>query len=132
MSFFGWGNPALRSGDTGSFGLATNPTTATILAEIDFNGTNATILAGGRQFGVTWIVGTLTTNAVFRLEQVQSTALDLAESTVYRDQITVPVSSAASAQYFTKHTIHRGDRLRVRLNSSTPNAAAWISAEPMV
>lgn len=133
MSIFGAGNQSVNSGSTGSLGPVSNPSTQTLLAEIDFNGSNASISAGGKVWGVTWIVGAGTTLAVMNLEQSQSTDLDMTQSTSYRRSITVQVSSGQSAQFFTKHTIERGDRLRVRMNSTVTGVAnASISAEPLI
>ena len=133
MSFFGWGNRAVVSGSTAFIGPTANPTTSVFLAEVDFNGTNATVKAGGENYGVTWIVGCGTTLAVINLEQVQSTNLDVSASTTYRQVITVEVSSGQSAQFYTKHMIEQGDRLRVRVQAAITGAAnAYISAEPLI
>lgn len=133
MSFFGWANRSVNSGGTGALGPVSNPSTGTLLAELDFNGTNATLLPGGQVWGVTWIVGAGTTLATLNLEHCQSTDLDMTQSTTYRRSITTQISSGQSAQFFTKHTLEVGDRLRVRVNSSfTGVANAYISAEPLV
>ncbi len=133
MSFFGWANRPVNSGSTGVLGPQSNPSTQTLLAELDFNGTNATILPSGAVWGVTWIVGVGTTLGVLNLEHCQSTDLDMTQSTTYRRQVTVHLSSGQSAQFFTKHNIEKGDRLRVRVNSTfTGAASAYISAEPLV
>lgn len=133
MSFFGWGNRAVNSGSTGFIGPTSNPTTSAFLAELDFNGTNASVKAGGENYGVTWIVGVGTTLAIFNLEQVQSTNLDISASTTLRQVVTVQVSSGQSGQFYTKHMIEPGDRLRVRVQSTFTGAAnAFISAEPMI
>lgn len=134
MSFFGWGNRSVNFGSTATTarGSQANPTTSVMLADIDFNGSNATVKAGGQVFGVTWIVGVGTTLAVFNCEHVQSTNIDMAASTTFRGSLTVEVSSGQSAQYFTKHEIQPGDRLRVRVETAiTGSANAYISAEPL-
>lgn len=126
MSFFANGHQSIITpGSTTP--VAASPSTATMLAELDFNGTNATVRAGGQSVGVTWIVGCPSTVAVFLLEQVTSTGLDFSTNGVVR--IPVSIQQAASAQFFTKHEIRPGDRLRARLNSSTPSAHAAIQAE---
>lgn len=131
MSFFGWGNSAVRSGST-AVGFVSNPTTSAILAEIDFNGTNASVKAGGEEWHVTWIVAAQTTICMFALSQAQSTDLDMTQSTTYRDQTLVAISSGQSAQFVTKQKIERGDRLRVTMPSSvTCSVSAKIIAEGM-
>lgn len=127
MSFFATGNRAYNST---TIGLTASPTTATLLAEVDFNSSMATARNGGEPVGVTWIVGVTTTNCVFLLEQAQSTSLDMSSAGTYRASIAVQCSSGASAQFYTKHQVYPGDRLRVRINSSfTGSANAFISAE---
>ena len=126
MSFFGWGNRSISSPSTG---LVPNPTTATLIAEVDLNGSNASIRSGGEAWGVTWIVGTPTTLATFLLDHALSTGTG---STGLRNQTVVEVSSGQSAQYFTKHNVEPGDRFRVRLASSIVSANAKIIAEPLV
>ena len=133
MAFFGWGNRAINSGSTGFIAPVSNPTTSAFLAELDFNGTNASVRSGGENYGVSWIVGCGTTLAIFSLEQVASTSLDMTNSAVYRDMLTVQCSSGQSAQFFTKHNLKPGDRLRVRVQTAfTGTANAFISAEPLV
>lgn len=125
MSFFGWGN---RSINSTTLGLTSNPTTATIVAELVSSALR--IPSGGGPYQVTWIVGAQTTLATFQLEQTLSTGLDM--STAGRDQAVVMVSSGQSAQFVTKHNLEEGDRLRVRMNSSLTGAvAAKIIAEPL-
>jgi hypothetical protein len=129
MSFFGTGNRTVNS--TGLGDVTSNPTTGTLIAEIDCNSTQATIRRGGEPWQVTWIVGAQTTLATFRLEQTLSTGLDM--STAGRDLTLVMVSSGQSAQYITKHNVEPGDRFRVRVNSSFQGAVvAKIIGEPMV
>lgn len=133
MAWFGWGNPSVITVSTGVIAPVSNPTTSAMLAELDFNGTNATVKAGGQWYGVTWIVGCGTTLATMNLEHVASTSLDLTNSAVLRGCVTVQVSSGQSAQFFTKHQIVPGDRLRARVQTAfTGTANAYISAEPLV
>lgn len=135
MSFFASGNVAINSGSTAatSRGPQSNPSTTTLLAEIDFNGTNATILGGGQNYGFTWIVGAGTTGVTFLCEVAQSVDLDMTQSTTFRAQFSVVASSLGSGQFFTKHRIERGDRARIRVNSSFTGAASgFISAEHLV
>jgi hypothetical protein len=127
MSFFGTGN---RTVNSTTLGLTSNPTTATLLAEIDCNSTMATVRRGGEPWQVSWIVGSTGAQVTFQLEQCLSTGLDM--STAGRDQTVVMVSSGQSAEFVTKHNVESGDRFRVRVNSSfTGAAAAKIIAEPL-
>lgn len=128
MAFFITGNKPIHS-TTALF--VNNPSTASLIAEIDFNGTNASSAhAGGRVYGVTWILGTQTTLALFVCEQSNSTALALSSAGEYG--FFAPMSSGASQQFFTKHDIQNGQRLRVRVASSyTGVATAYIMAEPL-
>lgn len=126
MSFFGWGPNSVESTD---LGVKTSLSTQTLLAEIDLNSSMVSVKAGGQCFGVTWIVGTQTTVATFLLDHALSTGTG---STGLRNQTVVEVSSAQSAQYFTKHQAQPGDRFRVRLASSIVSANAKIIAEPLI
>lgn len=126
MGFFGTGNHAIESTQLGS---VTNPTTQTLLAEIDFNSTMATARSGGEPYQVSWIVGLPATVATFLLDHALSTGT---ASTGIRNQTVVQVSSNQSGQFVTKHTIQPGDRLRVRVASSfTGSANAKIIADPI-
>lgn len=128
MSFFGWGNRTVVGASTGP---VSNPTTATLVAEIDCNGTNASVKAGGEPWQVSWIVGTQTTLATFRLEHNLSTGL--AQDTASRQVSIVHVSSGQSAQFITKHNVEPGDRFRVRVQSSiTASVSATIIGEPLI
>lgn len=134
MSFFGTGNRSVNSTgvivSTGG-GYITNPTTATLLAEVDCNDTMAHVNVASEPWQVSWIVGTQTTLATFRLEQALSTGLLM--SSAGRDLTVVMVSSGQSAQFVTKHNVLPGDRFRIRVESSfTGGAAGKIVAEPLV
>ena len=126
MSFFGWGNRAIEST---TLGVQVTLSTDSLLAEVDLNGTNATVKRGGEAWGVTWIVGTPTTLATFLLDHALSTGT---ASTGIRNQTVVEVSSGQSGQFYTKHNVEPGDRFRVRLASSIVSANAKIIAEPLV
>lgn len=132
MSFWGPFDASIQSTQ---MGVVSNPTTATLIAEVDFNDTMATAKAGGQPYQVGWIVGVQTTLATFLLEHSASTGLDMstaAQSTRTGAQTVVMVSSGQSAQFVTKHTIFPGNRLRIRVNSSfTGGVAGTIFAEPM-
>lgn len=126
MSWFGWGPNSIEST---TIGVQASLSTASLLAEVDLNGTNASVLAGGQVWGVTWIVGTPTTLATFLLDHANSTVTTTGG---IRNQTVVEVSSGQSAQFFTKHMAFPGDRFRVRLASSIVTANAKIIAEPLV
>jgi len=126
MSFFGWANRAVEST---TLGVQVTLSTDTLLAEVDLNGTNATVPRNGQVWGVTWILASPTTNAIFLLDHALSTGT--LNSTGLRNQTVVAVSSAQSAQFYTKHNVEVGDRFRVRIASSVVSAAAKIIAEPL-
>ena len=126
MSFFGWGNRGIEST---TIGVQSALSTETLLAEVDLNGTNASVLRGGAAWGVTWIVGSPSTVATFLLDHALSTGTG---STGLRNQTVVQVSSGQSAQFYTKHNVEPGDRFRVRLASSIVTANAKIIAEPLI
>ena len=126
MSFFGWSNRAIEST---TLGVQVTLSTTSLLAEVDLNGSNATVKAGGEAWGVTWIVGTPSTLAIFLLDHALSTGTG---STGLRNQTVVEVSSGQSGQFYTKHNVEPGDRFRVRLASSIVSANAKIIAEPLV
>lgn len=123
-----WGSvPVNSSGGTtaGSWGIEVNPSTATLVAEIDSTQL-AQVLSGGSVYQVSWLVGA-STNAVWQLEQASST--DLA---AVRDLTYVQTPSGQSGQYILSYKLQRGDRLRARLQTGiTGVATAKISAEPM-
>lgn len=127
MSFFGWSNRTIEST---TIGVQATPTTATLLAEVDMNGTNATIKDGGEAWGVTWIVGSGAGNlTTFLLDHALSTGV---ASTGIRNQTVVEVSSGQSGQFYTKHNVEPGDRFRVRIASTVTACNAKIIAEPLV
>ena len=126
MSFFGWGNRGIEST---TIGVQTGLSTASLLAEVDLNGTNASVIAGGQTWGVTWIVTAVSTGNVYLLDHALSTGVG---STGIKNQTVVAVSSRQSGQFYTKHVVEHGDRFRVRLQSSQADGAAKIIAEPLI
>lgn len=133
MSFFTLGTPTISS----TSGLATNPSTSTIIAEIDSTQLARHIVQdGGANFQVTWIVGGAT-NAVWQLEQCLSTGLDISTSASTGSDANALTFAYTptnqSAQYITKHRLIRGDRLRVRVNAAIGAGVvgAKILAEPL-
>ena len=125
MAYFESGNIPIVS--TGA-GLTTDPSTATLLAEIDSTQL-ASILPAGQPFQVTAVIGA-STNAQWRIEQCLSTGTG---STAIRDLVTILTPTAMSGQYTWKWQLQPGDRIRARVNSSfTATASAKLFAEPLV
>ncbi len=124
-----WGSvPINSSGGTtaGSWGLETNPSTSTLIAEIDSTQL-AQVLSGGSVYQVSWLVGA-STNVTWLLEQASSTDLSVA----VRDLSYVQTPSGQTGQYILSYKLQKGDRLRARLLAGiTGTATAKISAEPM-
>ena len=134
MSFFGWGSNSIESTTKG---VQATLSTLSLLAEVDLNGTNASVLGGGQTWGVTWIVGVPAggTNATFLLDHALSTGTG---TTGIINQTVAAVSSGSASQFYTKHRVEpsleglQGHRFRVRLASSVVSAFAKIIAEPLV
>lgn len=125
MAWFDWGNAPINSTATG---IATNPDTTTLVAEIDSTQLGTANYATGQSglFRTTWIVGCSTT-AIMVLEQTASTAL---AATV--DSTPVSIPTGQSGQYVLTMKLEKNHRLRVRMNSSvTATATAKIHAEPL-
>lgn len=121
----GFGNPPINS--TGFVPVAA-PSTATLLAELDSTqlGTYRFVGSQSRLYRVNWIMGA-DTNATFQCESASDTGLATGVDVFYPK--TVPNQSA---QFVTSHTLTKDMRLRVRLFSTAVNAAAYISAEPLI
>lgn len=125
MAYFDWGNAPIHSTDSTA---VSNPSTATLVGELDSTQLASTAWASAKLFRVTWVVGA-STLAVWRLEQALSTAL---ASTSIRDTTFLQTPSAQSGQYMLTYKLEPGDRLRARVNSTfTGTATAKISAEPL-
>lgn len=130
MSFFASGNQAIEST---AKGVQVTLSTGSLLAEVDVNGTNASLYPGGQVWGVTWIVGSTVSGAVFLLDHALSTGV---ASTGIVNQTVVSLT-ANTGQFFTKHTLEssqaglQGHRFRVRLATSIVSAHAKIIAEPL-
>lgn len=124
MSFFTPGTPAIAS----TQGLTTNPSTSSIVAEIDSTQL-ALVKRGGQNFQVTWIAGG-STIVTWQFEQCLSTGLDM--STAGRDLTFALTPTGQSGQYITKLRLEPGDRLRARVQTGlTAVVAAKIFAEPI-
>lgn len=122
MSGFGTGNHPIVSTQLGT---VSNPTTQTLIAEIDFNSTLGYVDARSTEvkhpYQVTWILGNPTTAVIFLLDHALSTGTG---STALISQTAVPMSSGQSAQFQTYHSIGQTDRLRVRIQTSVTTALA--------
>lgn len=136
MSFFDRGNRPVNNIQSTSL-LVANPSTSTLIAELDSTRLHSGLYLPATgdtnaqtDFLVNWYVGA-STLATWQLEQCLSTANDMA--TAGRWNMMVFTGTNQSGQFQTKLTLKRGDRLRVRLNSTfTGNACAQISAEPLI
>ncbi len=119
-----WGNRSINS----TSGVAGNPSTSTLLAELDSTRLGTVDFRTGKNFQVSWIVGA-STIATYRLEHCLSTGLG---STAIRDVTLVQVPANQSGQYMLSYKLEPNDRLRVRANAGfTGNGVAKIAAEPM-
>ena len=133
MSDRDWGNRRIYS----TQGTATNPSTTTLIAEIDSTklGTNNfSTRSKQRHYMVTWMIGG-STRMTARLEHALSTGTG---STGVRDgDVTnVWVSTAGTVQYqypvALQGSSNGGDRLRIRVSSGVTGLVdAKIFAEPL-
>lgn len=121
-----WGNVPINStAGSNADGIETNPSTSTIIAEIDSTALQA-VLAGGSVYQVSWLIGA-STNATWMLEQCASTSL-----ATYRDRTYIQTPANQTGQYILSYKLEKGDRLRARLQTGiTGIATAKISAEAM-
>lgn len=137
MAFFDWGDKPITSYDAFSSGagsaVVSNPTTTTILAEIDSTKLHAGLYGGSdttlhRTFQITCKVGASSAGN-FQLEAANSTTLG-STSVRQREIIFSPVGQ--TAQYTDHWVLQSGDRLRVLVNSTfTGNCFASITAIPL-
>lgn len=130
MAWRDWGSTPIQSrnggGSTG-FGIETNPSSATLIAEIDSTQL-ANVLSGGSLHQVTWLLGA-STNATWMLEQAKSTSLS---TSAIRDRSYVLTPSNQTGQYVMTYKLEKGDRLRARIDGGIAGiATAKISAEPL-
>lgn len=134
MALYEWGGPAVSS--TGA-GTAANPSTATLVAEIDSTQlrvlTGSSVAGGVGAHGVpvrlTAILGG-STICDWRIEQVLSTGLDM--STAGRLSVPLLTPTGQSGQYVVSLMLEAGDRIRARLNSSiTGTANAFLQVDPL-
>lgn len=107
--------------------METNPSSATLIAEIDSTQL-ASVLKGGSLHQVTFIIGA-STNAIWMLEQASSTLLSAG---AIRDRTYVQTPANQSGQYILTYKLEKGDRLRARIDGGiTGVATCKISAEPL-
>mgnify|MGYP001595243287 CR=1 FL=1 len=132
MAFFDWGNKPISSTQA----PASNPTTATLLAELDstqlgpmMNGSVSTAAGAHNALGrVTAILGGSTV-ADWRIERTLSTGLG---STAIQETVPLFTPSGQSGQYVFVREFQPGDRLRARVASSlTANVNAFLQVEPL-
>ena len=137
MSFFTFGTNSVCS----TQGIASNPTTSVLIAEIDSTTLADRILSnGGQNCQVTWIVGYGSTAGIFwQLEAATSTALNAGVNSPECPQFW-PITSGSTggvngqtAQFVTKMRLERGMRLRARVATAfnAGSAAATIICEPL-
>ena len=127
MAVHDWGNQVVHS--TGA-NTASNPSTATLVAEIDSTQLRGVTGTPGRRVPcrLTAIIGGSTT-CDWRIEQARSTGLG---SSAIRQVVPILTPTGQSGQYVVGLTIEPGDRVRARLNSSfTGTANAFLQIEPL-
>jgi len=127
MASRNWGNQPICS--TGA-GLVSNPSTSTLIAEIDSTQLGTVNFRTGMHqvLQCTWIIGA-DTNATWQLEVANSTSLTAAPSSAV-DMVFVKTPSGQSGQYVTTHKVGPNARARARVNSTfTGSAVASIIAE---
>lgn len=123
MSWFVPGNPTIDSTEA----LASNPSTATILAELNaghFGSTRA-----NRDYAVYAYLGG-STGAVWTWERVTSSNVN---STTILEQTTLYTASGQTSQFLKKFRVTGDQRIRLRHQSSLQGTfAAKLSAEEIV
>lgn len=127
MSFYAYGNKPIHS--TSVAQPVSNPSTATLCAEIDSTQLGTAFLKAGdsRDFRTTWIIGG-DTSLTWQLEQTNSTALSASSNSVF-----VKTPTGQSGQFVFNMTLGQNDRLRARLQSTaTTSVVAYIQAEAML
>lgn len=122
--FHDWGNHPINS----TAALASNPSTSTLIAELDSTQLGTQNLVPGQKLLVraNWILGS-DTNAIWQIEAATSTALGAGVD------MSFPMTPAkASGQFVTFHELFKDYRLRARVQSTfAGTAAAYISAEKL-
>lgn len=122
MAFMDWGNPPINS----TSAPASNPSTATLVAELDSTQLGTQNLAPNQKLlvRVNWILGA-DTNATWQCEATASTALNAGVDVFFPK-----TGTAQSGQFVTYHQLLKDYRLRARLQSTfTASATAFIAAE---
>ena len=130
MSYYAVGNPAVSS--TGA-GFVTDPSTATILAELDSTRLGTASFASGqsRDVRITVIAGgNASTNVQWLVEHTLSTGLG---STAIRNVFGLYTPAGQSGQWVWQWRLEQDSRLRVRLNSSVSGTvSANLQAEALI
>lgn len=129
MSWFLPGTPSVKS----TAATATNPTTATIIAELTSTG-HSTSAGFGMQSGdapkqvqVSAFLGTSTQATAWWLEHVLSTGIG---STAIKSRRVLITPSGATSQFVVKYDLVLGDRIRVRVSAAfTGSADGYLDGE---
>jgi hypothetical protein len=125
LAFRDWGNPPVFSTTAQP---VSNPSTATLCAEIDSTQLGTQDLVAGQKVLVmtTWLVGG-DTSATWQLEAATSTALAAGVQAVF-----IKTPTGQSGQYMTVNELQKDYRLRARVVSTfTASVVASITAERM-
>ena len=125
MAWHMWGNKPITS----TQGIASNPSTATLVAELDSTQLNTASYVGSQNglFQVSWLLG-CDTSATWQLETCGSTA-----STAGIDVLFVKTPTGQTGQFVTQHQLGKDYRIRARVQSTfTASAAATIQAIPLL
>lgn len=104
------------------------PSTSTLLAELDSTQLGTVNLVAGQSqiFQVTYVLGA-DTNVTWQAGTCASTALNSGV-----DEFYPKTPTGQSGQYVMQHTLEKDQRIRARLFSTGANAAAYLSAVPLV
>jgi len=137
VAFYTFGSVTVAS----TQGVASNPSTSTLIAEIDSTTLADRILQnGGQNCQVTWIPGYASTAGIFwQCEAATSTALNAGVNTDQCPMFSFLTagstggSNGQSAQFVTKMRLERGMRLRARLQTAVNagSASCTILCEPL-
>lgn len=120
MAFFVTGDPPILSTQA----TATNPSTTTLIAQVDSTQLNTTIRGGIYQFNL-WLGSD--TAALWWAEHCVSTGLG---STAVTKRTILRTASGQHSQFCVRHKLEKDDRFRVRVGSTFTGAAdATIAAE---
>lgn len=124
MAAYDWGSPPINSTNNPPAAVAS---TGTLLAELDSTMLGTKDLTAGQKLivDVNWLLGG-DTNITWQCETCTSTALGAGVDFFYPKTPT-----GQTGQYRTRHELFKDYRVRARLTSSGPVAAAYIWAEKL-